>query len=357
MFRQVGSVVAAMSLRMLRLSLVAVATLSLVVVATGAMAMAETQDSEELSPRDPFLTPHDPADLGKPPVLFAAELEQPDTLGVGRVARNVSTHLPALDAMASWLDDRIHVLGFQRARPVVARDNAEMAEFLRRGIVDVVSETPLSAIHFAKTAGATILLREIRSGHATYDSVVFTRKDSTVRSLEDLRSRRIAFEDPGSTTAFLLPLASIKRAGLPAVALANAMQDVPGDAVGYFFALSEKAIIAAVTRNVADAGALSSEDWTALAARHPESFAGLRLIYESDKLPRAFVLTGPAITSEQRLGLRKLLLSMSDDADGEEALERYNKVDQFRAVDAEAERSLADLEESYLLVEQEMTAR
>ncbi len=341
MLRQAGSVTA-MTLVFL---LVPVATI------TGTAGLA----TAEMEPRDPSVEAPDTAELGKPPILYRDELEQPDTLGVGRVARNVSEHLPALDAMASWLGSRIGGLGYARARPVVARDNAEMIEFLRRGIVDVVSETPLSAIHFVKAAGATILLRESRGGRATYDSVVFVRKDSPIHTLADLGSHRVAFEDSGSTTAFLLPLAGIKRTGLATVALATPMQASPKDAVGYFFALSETAILAAVARDVADAGALSSEEWKAAEDQQPKTVSGLRVIYESNEVPRAFLLSGPSVSAEQRAGLGKLLLQMIGDADGRETLDRYDKVDGLSVIDAATERSIADLEETWSLVHTELT--
>ena len=341
MFRKAGSAVAALSL-----------VVSVVVLATSVrLAVA---DMEALAARDPAVAPPDPATLGAAPALFRDELSQPDTLGVGRVARNVPEHLPELDAMARWLDDRIASVGFARARPVVARDNAEMLEFLRLGIVDVVSETPLSAMHFVKSAGATILLHEIRDGGPTYDSVVFVRKDSSIRTLADLRSRRIAFEDPGSTTAFLLPLASFKRAGLAMVELGGSMQPPPEGSVGYFFAQSESSIVTAVTRKVADAGALSNEEWEDLAKKNPEAAAVLEPIWESDEIPRAFVVAGPSLAPAQREKLARLLVSMHDDEDGETAMERYNDVKEFRALDGEYGSALARLEETYTLVDEEI---
>jgi phosphonate transport system substrate-binding protein len=288
------------------------------------------------------------------PALYRDELLLPDTLGVGRVARNVASHLPALEAMSSWLEDRVADLGYKKVRPVVARDNAEMVDFLRRGIVDVVSETPLSAVHFVKSAGATIVLRETRKGNASYDAVVFVRADSPVHSLADLRSHRIAFEDAGSTTAFLLPLASLKRAGIPAIELATPSTPVPPDAVGYFFALSENSIVGAVSRKVADAGALSDEEWKAFSERNPDSFAKLRIIHESERIPRAFLLTGPRVSPAQRRGLEKLLLAMNNNPDARETLDRYNDVDRFVTVDGEALAAIAEIEKTYDLVSGEM---
>lgn len=291
---------------------------------------------------------------GDSPSLFRDDLAVPDTLGVGRVARDVAEHLPELQALADHLASSLPDLGFARARPVIARDNAEMIDFLRRGIVDLVSETPLSAVHFVKEGGATILLRERRGGRANYSSVVFTRKDSDVHSLADLRGRRIAFEDPGSTTAFLLPLAAIRRGGGKAARLEGAAAAVPEDATGYFFVRSEASILTAVLRRLADAGAISDDDWRAFRSKQPGAAAELRLIHESEKVPRAFLLGGPALTTAQREKLRVILLGMQEDGPGSAVLERYRDVDGFDLLDAGLEREIQGLDATYALLREEL---
>ncbi|MFN2376368.1 MAG: phosphate/phosphite/phosphonate ABC transporter substrate-binding protein [Candidatus Binatia bacterium] len=291
---------------------------------------------------------------GNPPALFRDDLTAPDTLGVGRVARDVAEHLPELQAMADHLAASLPALGFARARPVIARDNAEMIDFLRRGIVDLVSETPLSAVHFVKEGGAAILLRERRGGRASYSSVVFARADSAVRSLADLRGRRIAFEDPGSTTAFLLPLAAIRRGGGRAVPLESAAAAAPEDAAGYFFVRSEASILTAVLRRLADAGAVSDDDWRSFRSKQPGAAAELKLIHESEKVPRAFLLGGPALTAAQRESLRTILLGMQEDGPGSAVLQRYQDVDGFDALDAGLAREIQDLDPTYALLREEL---
>ncbi|MFN2425615.1 MAG: phosphate/phosphite/phosphonate ABC transporter substrate-binding protein [Candidatus Binatia bacterium] len=294
------------------------------------------------------------APRGAVPSLFGEELLEPGVLGVGRIARDVSEHLPRVEAMAAYLSPRIAALGFTRARPVLARDNAEMADFLRRGIVDLFSESPVSAVHLAETAGALILLRERREGSATYSSVIFVRSDSPVRTLSDLRGRRVAFEDAGSTTTCLLPLAAIKSAGVETALLEEpASPPVPGVAA-YYFTLSESSIPTAVARSAADAGALSNLGWDKLNLKMPAAVARLRVIHTSQAVPRAFAMTGPAVTPSQRDGLRALLLAMQDSADGREVLQEYGDVDGFDTINAALEGDIAGLESTYALVREEM---
>jgi phosphonate transport system substrate-binding protein len=291
---------------------------------------------------------------GRSPSLYGSELEEPGTLGVGRIARDVAKHLPALEAVAKWLAPGAADLGFDKVRPVIARDNAEMVDFLERGIVDVVSETPLSALHFVKEANASIILRERRMGRDEYRSVILVREDSPIRTLSDLAGRRIAYEDSGSTTAFLLPLAAIKRAGLRTFEIDDPTAPPVEGAVAYFFARSESSILTAVSRGVADAGAMSDEDWNDFRHDKPGPASSLRVLHQSEPVPRAFVLVGPAMTPKQRDGLRELLLTMVNDRRGLETLDRYNEIDGFDPIGSTIEREIAALDETHALVREEI---
>jgi len=329
-------------------------------ILTAAFALLSTLASPSCAelarsaPDKPRIEVPDEGPRGQPPSLFRNDLEEPDTLGVGRIARDVDEHLPAVEALSRYLEPRIAHLGYAKARAVLARNNAEMADFLRRGIVDVVSETPLSAIYLVEASGASIALRERRKKSESYSSVIFVRADSPLNTLADLRGHRIAFEDPGSTTACLLPLADIKRVGLQPIALEDATSPPVENAVGYFFTLSESTIATAVARRVADAGALSNEEWRALRHKHPTPPVDLRIVHTSEPVPRGFVLTGPAVSAERRDGLRKILLAMEADDDGSDVLNDYGKVDGFDPIDANLEAQIRSLEATYALLREEM---
>ncbi len=331
---------------LLRTLVVVVSLLSLACgVETGALAHELQSKETELRDEPP---------RGRAPSLYGSELEEPRTLGVGRIARDVSKHLPALEAVAKWLAPGAQDLGFDKVRPVIARDNHEMIDFLERGIVDLISETPLSALHFVEEAGASIILRERRMSRDEYRSVILVREDSPIRSLSDLAGRRIAFEDAGSTTAFLLPLAALKRAGLRAAEIDDVTQPPVEGAVAYFFARSETSILTAVARGVADAGAMSDEEWKDFRHDKPGPAGLLRVLHQSDPVPRAFVLTGPGVSPKQRDGLRELLLTMSNDHRGLEALARYNDIDGFDPIGSAIERQIAALGETHALVREEL---
>lgn len=292
--------------------------------------------------RDPAVTSEDSGSpRGEGPALFGRELADPTTLGVGRVARDVAHHLPEVQALADYLSPRVRDLGYQRALPVLARDLAEMVDFLRRGIVDVVSDAALAAIHLERAADATVLLLERREGRDTATSVLFTASDSPVHSLGDLRGRRVALERSASPTAPGLPLLALREAGLATAPLRSAGDAVPAGTVGWFFPRGESTTASLVMQKSADAGAMDGLEWKRLQAEQVQP--ALRALHETTPVPRAFLLVGPSVPEAAREGLRRQLLAMSDDAAGREVLDRYHRIDRFAPVDAALAARLREL--------------
>lgn len=164
----------------------------------------------------------------------------------------------------------------------------------------------------------------------------------------------MAFEDSGSTTAFLLPLAAARRAGLSTLRLDDATSPPVEDALGYYFTLSETAITTAVIRRAADAGALSNEEWRSFVRHKPEAARQLRIIFESDPVPRAFVVAGPALDEDQREKLRDILLEMNTRSGDRDVLRHYGRVDGFDPIDEQIRASVATLEATHDLLREEM---
>ena len=164
-----------------------------------------------------------------PAPLGAAEAEagREDTFVLGKVTANARKSYQRLRAMADYLGPRLEDLGIRHTKVRLARNNREMVGFLRRGWVDCFSESPLSALYLAENGGAELLLREWKKGAPSYHTVFIARKGGGIDSLSDLRGKRIVFEDPGSTSAYLVPFSILRGLGFTMVELAQALEEMP----------------------------------------------------------------------------------------------------------------------------------
>ena len=285
----------------------------------------------------------DPASTPARPGLFADELALPDTLGVGRVADDVGLHLPRLEALSTWLSDRLGPVGFARALPVVARDHAQMKEYLRTGVVDLVSEAPFAALGLQEDAGATPLLLEKRGGRAFAGSVLLVRVDSTVQAVTDLAGKRLVLESPSSTTGFLLPVALLRRAGLRLVHLENREEAAPPGSLAWAFSRDPSRDPFEVARGAVDVAVMGDTEWRQFQAREPVVSRDLRVLAETEKVPRGLLMTGPLLDGSRRVLLEELLLHAADEGPGKAMLERYGELDGFDRLDAGFEEQLQAL--------------
>jgi phosphonate transport system substrate-binding protein len=279
---------------------------------------------------------------GGPPSLAQAgegSKAREETIVVGVVSDDPKKRLPSIQVMSKYLAIQLRDLGIRRGAARIAPDNATMVRLLRAGRVDIVSETAFSALHFVAEGGGEILLREWKKGIAEYRTVFIRRRDSDIRSLADLRGRKIAFEDPGSTTGYLLPLAILKDQGLDTLQIAP-RAPAPADGVGYAFAHDEINIATWVARGITDAGAFSNQDWEDIVRTPQPLKMDLVVFHSSEPLLRSTILAGPGLSAEIKRRLKDILLRMDKHPAGRDVLKTYNKVAKYDAISGVAAQSL-----------------
>lgn len=268
----------------------------------------------------------------------AAQNSVSNTLVVGRVSSDPVKTLPRLQYLADYLAANLIGYGINGGTAVVARNNAEMADLLRQGRVHILSETAMSALWFAENGAAQPILREWKGGVSTYRSILLTRQDAPLQSIEDLPGKTIAFEDPGSTTGFLLPLAMIRAAGIPVRQIDRSEHPAP-DEVGYFFTDSEIGVAAIIERGIADAGAMSDLEWQRIQS-HVTLRENLHVFAQSDPVTRSLLLAGPAVSDDLRRQITNILTGAEDDEAATNALQQYYKVTRYDVLIGAAERNL-----------------
>ena len=246
---------------------------------------------------------------------------------LGRPTSEVQRTYNELYPIAVYLGERLQAQGINGGDVVLDGKNSRKAtlKLIQAGKIDLVFETPYSALHFIKETGAIPLLSIARDGEAQeYRSLIFTRQDTGIKRLKNLIGHIIAFEDPGSTSAYHLPRTALEAAGLELVALASPEAAVPEGKVGYVFAGSELNISSWVYFQCTDAGALSNLDWYSQ-DENPEAFRkDFAIIYETWSIPRMLVLARPDLAPEITAAVKRVLLAMPHSKAGRQALKGFD---------------------------------
>jgi phosphonate transport system substrate-binding protein len=271
----------------------------------------------------------------------AAPAESPVTARFGMIAeepnepdRMFNVYSPLL----AELRQRLAPAGIGVSDLVIARDLDDLSQRIARRQVDFVLESvfPTLALRERSRSLEPALL-VVRRGQREYRSVFFTRQESPIRSLADLRGRTLVLQAIRSTSAFALPRAELRRAGLRLVAADDAAADPK--AVRYVLALAEVNQAVWVLHEKGDAGAFNEGDWQAL----PEKIrARLRIFERSRPIQRGLIAFRSDLAPATRRAVEAAMLKLHQDESGLAALTHAAGITRFeRLTPAERDAVLA----------------
>jgi phosphonate transport system substrate-binding protein len=99
-------------------------------------------------------------------------------------------------------------------RVTVAADYAGVVEALRNHTADLAFLHPVGYVLANREARAVIVAKDRWDGNTSYTSRIYVRKESGLKSLDDLRGKTIAFVDPSSTSGYVYPMVMLIEKGL-----------------------------------------------------------------------------------------------------------------------------------------------
>ena len=263
----------------------------------------------------------------------ACAADDSHVLVLGRISDDPKAHYRQLKPLLDYLVPRMADVGIREGRILMARDEQQMASYLRRGRVDWVTETAAAGVLLHDRAGAEPLLLTERDGVRQYHTVFFARGDSGLESLADLAGRSIAFQRRNSTSAYFAPAAELLEAGHPLEILLSPTDKPQAPAVGYLFARSELNIATWVHKGLVDAGVMSSIDWDNPLRLPPAFKADMRVIARSAAFPRALEFVREDLDPAVKARLRDLLLQASSDPDARDAMLGFFMTTRFLPLD------------------------
>lgn len=282
---------------------------------------------------EPTLEPTD-APAG---VIVVSDIDPDDPVG------KIEDFLPLADYLAANLSE----FGIGTGDVLVAVDTTTMAEWMQSGEVHLYYDSLFPALQVSDASGAVPVLRRWRDGSPTYHSVFFTRADSGISSIDDLKGHVVAYDDNASTSGYLLPTAYLIENGFTVQETTGLDASVDENAIGYFFTGDDDNTIEFVLSEQAVAGVV--DNLTYLEDIPEETRNQLVILAETDAVPRQVVLVSPTVPDDLRGALIDLMVGLTESDEGLELLDSL-KTDQFDEFPDGAEAALESFRPYYDIV-------
>ncbi len=208
------------------------------------------------------------------------------------------------------------------------RTYAEINELLAQSRIQMAFTCTGGYIAGRRDFGLELLTVPVIKGHSFYRSYIVVRKESSAKSLADLRGRVFAYADPLSLSGYIYPAARIKQLGFCQKEFFRHV----------FFTESHDKSIEAVATGLADGAAVDSLIFNAMRAAADPDVSKLKVIEKSEKFGMPPVVVAPTIDHELRYKLLKVMLNMNKNAAGRAVLKQLG-MDRFILPDPALYRS------------------
>ena len=232
----------------------------------------------------------------------AAALPREDVLRLALISSQPAEAVARYGRLIDWLAQRA---GY-RAGDLVVHDSADhVIGKLCDGSADLLLESVYPVVVSTLGCHALPVAVAAKGNSYRYASTIVVRSDSDVTELSGLGGRDILFEDDRSTSGYLVPRAMLEDVGLAVEPSDQASR--PG-AVRYRFGREEMNLVGWVVHGLATAAAISDQDLGEFQG------AELKVISQSEALPRQAVALSPVLTAGARERIRAALVQASSEA-------------------------------------------
>lgn len=147
----------------------------------------------------------------------------------------------------------------------------------------------------------------VKENDKNYRSLFIARKDSGIKTIEDLKGKSFAFGDPYSTSSFLVPLYHLDKMGIVPERFFSKTVTIP----------KQDSIIYSILNRTVDCGALASFIFNEQEESLKERFG---IIFESNPFPLGPFVVNSSLGKETVEKTRKFLLNLANTEEGRRAL-------------------------------------
>lgn len=245
--------------------------------------------------------------LALPPAVSCADDE---TFLIGLIPEeNIFTAIQKHRPLETYLSEK---LGVKVRFTILSRYGDIVERFIVRDMDGAFFGIYTSALAMEKLGVEPIVRSVNQDGSTTARGYIFTRRDSDIRDLEDMRDKRAAFVDRATATGYIFAVAYLKD---------NGIKDIDNFFSEYFFTGSHESTIYAVLDGRADIGAAKGRVLERLIAKDPVIKDEIQIITQSINLPDNTLMVRKNIDPDMKRTLKNALLTLDRTPKGAEILE------------------------------------
>jgi phosphonate transport system substrate-binding protein len=237
--------------------------------------------------------------------------------------RNIFSQKKRYEPIADYLSKRA---GVEVELVVLSRYGNIIENFVSNDLDGAFFGSFTGALAHRKLGVEALARPEYPDGTSTYHGLIFVRRDSGIRSGDDMKGKRFAFVDKATTAGYLLPLRYFEDEGI---------DDYRSWFKETYFTGTHEGAIRDVLQRKADVGAAKNTVFNMLASHEPEISDELMILTRSPDVPENALLVRSDLDDEIKSRLKEALLNMTHDAEGREVLKELGAARFIETVEAD----------------------
>lgn len=224
--------------------------------------------------------------------------------------------------IADYLSQKMGV----KVEAFTASNYIGVVEGIGSGSVDFGIIPPFSAVLAQKQSNAKPLLTSKgKSGKSGYTAELYVRKDSGIKSLQDVKGKKVAFVDPSSSSGYIYPGAMLVKAGI------NLDKDI-----SYQFSGGHDKSLQLLLNKDVDVIATFDGVEERYGKEFPAALTDIEKLASSDTIPGIMVTASSKMDKELQDKLKQALLDMDKDPKMKELFTKMFSITGFEEVDQTA---------------------
>ena len=223
---------------------------------------------------------------------------------------NIFNQMDKYRPLAAYLSSR---LGMNVRLTILSRYGDIIDRFTTRKMDGAFFSAMTGALAVEKLGVEPVARPVNLDGTTSIKSYIFVRKDSGIKTVPDMKDKRMAFVDR-ATVSYLFAIAFLREKRV--INIDNYFKE-------YYFTGSHDSAIYSVLDNRADIGAAESKVYKRMIGKDPSIKDELNILAESGDFPDTTLCLRKGLPAEIKTRIKTILLTMDRDAEGEELLRKF----------------------------------